>query len=141
MLVGGNLTVSSEPGRGMVIEVTIPVANFPLSRARAGRCRSRCLVPDWIWLMDRNYHGVARIARVILSTHVLVRLKSDISLRRTSGILPDGSTGRSCPAMASPWKSGSPSTSWTWWARRFQRCSVSGVSSLERRRGRSGRSR
>ena len=47
--------------------------------------------PDWIWLMDRNYHGAARIARMIRSTHVLVRLKSDIPLRRTSEILPDGS--------------------------------------------------
>jgi hypothetical protein len=47
--------------------------------------------PDWIWLMDRNYHGAARIARMIESTHVLIRLKSDIPLRRTSEILPDGS--------------------------------------------------
>ena len=47
--------------------------------------------PDWIWLMDRNYHGAARIARMIRSAHVLIRLKSDIPLRRTSQILPDGS--------------------------------------------------
>ena len=47
--------------------------------------------PDWIWLMDRNYHGAPRIARMIRSTHVLIRLKSDIPLRRTSEILPDGS--------------------------------------------------
>jgi hypothetical protein len=45
--------------------------------------------PDWIWLMDRNYHGAPRIARMIASTHVLIRLKSDILLRRTSEILPD----------------------------------------------------
>ena len=45
----------------------------------------------WIWLMDRNYHGAPRIARLIGSTHVLIRLKSDIPLRRTSEILPDGS--------------------------------------------------
>jgi hypothetical protein len=49
------------------------------------------LAPDWIWLMDRNYHGAPRIARMIRSTHVLIRLKSDIPLRRTSEILPDGS--------------------------------------------------
>jgi hypothetical protein len=49
------------------------------------------LDPGWIWLMDRNYHGAARIARLIASTHVLIRLKSDIPLRRTSPILPDGS--------------------------------------------------
>ena len=47
--------------------------------------------PDWIWLMDRDYHGAARIARLIRSAHVLIRLKSDIPLKRTSQILPDGS--------------------------------------------------
>ena len=47
--------------------------------------------PGWIWLMDRNYHGAARIARMTRSTHVLIRLKSDIPLKRTSLILPDGS--------------------------------------------------
>ncbi len=47
--------------------------------------------PDWIWLMDRNYHGAARIARLIRSTHVLIRLKSDIPLKPASEILPDGS--------------------------------------------------
>ncbi len=47
--------------------------------------------PGWIWLMDRNYHGAPRIARMIQAAHVLIRLKSDIPLRRTSEILPDGS--------------------------------------------------
>ena len=47
--------------------------------------------PGWIWLMDRNYHGAPRIARMMASTRVLIRLKSDIPLRRTSEILPDGS--------------------------------------------------
>jgi hypothetical protein len=47
--------------------------------------------PGWIWLMNRNYHGVPGIARMIERTHVLIRLKSDIPLRRTSEILPDGS--------------------------------------------------
>ena len=47
--------------------------------------------PGWIWLMDRNYHGAPRIARLIERTHVLIRLKSDIPLRMTSEILPDGS--------------------------------------------------
>ena len=46
---------------------------------------------DRLWLMDRNYHGAARIARLIARTHVLIRLKSDIPLRRTSPVLPDGS--------------------------------------------------
>jgi hypothetical protein len=47
--------------------------------------------PGWIWLADRNYHGAPRIARMIASTHVLIRLKSDIPLHRTSETLPDGS--------------------------------------------------
>jgi hypothetical protein len=47
--------------------------------------------PGWVWLMDRNYHGAARIARMIRSTHVLIRLKSDIPLKMTSEVLPDGS--------------------------------------------------
>jgi hypothetical protein len=45
--------------------------------------------PGWIWLMDRNYHGAPRIARMIRSAHVLIRLKSDIPLKRISPILPD----------------------------------------------------
>jgi hypothetical protein len=54
-------------------------------------CFPALLAPDWIWLTDRNYHGAPRIARMIQSTHVLIRLKSDIPLKRTSEILPDGS--------------------------------------------------
>jgi hypothetical protein len=54
-------------------------------------CFPALFAPDWIWLMDRNYHGAARIARMVRSTHVLIRLKSDIPLRMTSEILPDGS--------------------------------------------------
>ncbi len=46
---------------------------------------------DRLWLMDRNYHGAARIARLIARTHVLIRLKGDIPLKRISEILPDGS--------------------------------------------------
>ena len=46
---------------------------------------------DRIWLMDRNFPGAARISRLIARTHVLIRLKSDIPLRRTSPILADGS--------------------------------------------------
>jgi hypothetical protein len=45
--------------------------------------------PGWIWLMDRNYHGAPRIARMTRSAHVLIRLKSDIPLKRTSPVLPD----------------------------------------------------
>jgi len=46
---------------------------------------------DRIWLMDRNYHGAARIARLMTRTHVLIRLKSDIPLKKISPVLRDGS--------------------------------------------------
>ena len=46
---------------------------------------------DRIWIMDRNYPGAARIARLTACTHVLIRLKSDIPLKRVSEILADGS--------------------------------------------------
>jgi Transposase DDE domain len=46
---------------------------------------------DRIWLMDRNYPGAARIARLTARTHVLARLKSDVPLKRISPFLPDGS--------------------------------------------------
>ena len=46
---------------------------------------------DRVWLMDRNYPGAARIARLAACTHVVIRLKSDIPLKRISEILADGS--------------------------------------------------
>jgi hypothetical protein len=46
---------------------------------------------DRLWLMDRNFPGAARVARLIARTHVLIRLKSDIPLKRTSPVLADGS--------------------------------------------------
>jgi len=45
-----------------------------------------------IWVMDRNFPGVPRIARMLATgTHLLIRLKSDIPLKRTGDFLPDGS--------------------------------------------------
>ena len=46
---------------------------------------------DRIWLMDGNYPGAERIARLAAAPDVLIRLKSDIPLKRTSPILADGS--------------------------------------------------
>ena len=46
---------------------------------------------DRIWLLDRNFPGTPRIARLIARTHVLIRLKSDIPLKRISPVLGDGS--------------------------------------------------
>jgi hypothetical protein len=44
-----------------------------------------------LFVMDRNFPGVPRIARMIKVTHVLIRLKSDITVTKTGGFLPDGS--------------------------------------------------
>ena len=46
---------------------------------------------DRLWIMDRNFPGTARISRMIARTHVLIRVKSDIPLRRAGDFLPDGS--------------------------------------------------
>jgi hypothetical protein len=46
---------------------------------------------DRLWLMDRNYPGAERIARLTARTHVLIRLKSDVPLKMTSPVLADGS--------------------------------------------------
>ena len=48
--------------------------------------------PGRLWVMDRNFPGVPRIARMLATgTHVLIRVKSDIPLRRSGDFLPDGS--------------------------------------------------
>jgi hypothetical protein len=44
-----------------------------------------------LWVLDRNFPGVARIKRLTAVTHVLVRLKSDITITRIGDFLPDGS--------------------------------------------------
>jgi hypothetical protein len=44
-----------------------------------------------LWVLDRNFPGVARIRRLVAVTHVLVRLKSDITVTRIGNFLPDGS--------------------------------------------------
>lgn len=49
------------------------------------------LAKDQVWLLDRLWHGVRRIAALTARTHVLIRLKSDIPLKRIPGILPGGS--------------------------------------------------
>ena len=46
---------------------------------------------DRIWVLDRNFPGAYRVARMLATgTHVLIRV-SDLALPRTGGFLPDGS--------------------------------------------------
>ena len=48
--------------------------------------------PGRLWIMDRNFPGVPRIARMLATgTHVLIRVKDGITLRRAGDFLPDGS--------------------------------------------------
>jgi hypothetical protein len=48
--------------------------------------------PDRLWIMDRNFPGVARIKTMLATgAHVLVRVKSDIRLPRISPFADDGS--------------------------------------------------
>ena len=48
--------------------------------------------PDRLWVMDRNFPGVPRIAALLATgSHVLIRLKSDIRLPRIGPFAEDGS--------------------------------------------------
>jgi hypothetical protein len=48
--------------------------------------------PDRLWVLDRNFPGVPRIAAMLATgTHVLIRVKSDIRLPRISQFARDGS--------------------------------------------------
>jgi hypothetical protein len=48
--------------------------------------------PQRLWVMDRNFPGVPRIARLVAAgTHVLIRVRDGITLDRIGDFLPDGS--------------------------------------------------
>src|SRR6266567_737452 len=48
--------------------------------------------PQRLWVMDWNFPGVPRIARMLATgTHVLIRVKDGITLKRAGEFLPDGS--------------------------------------------------
>jgi hypothetical protein len=51
------------------------------------------LFTPWrLWVMDRNFPGVPRIkAMLATGTHVLIRVRDGITLRRAGDFLPDGS--------------------------------------------------
>jgi hypothetical protein len=53
----------------------------------------RYLFTSWrLWVMDRNFPGVPRIkAMLTTGTHVLIRVRDGITLRRAGDFLPDGS--------------------------------------------------
>jgi hypothetical protein len=53
----------------------------------------RYLFTPWrLWVMDRNFPGVSRIRDMLATgTHVLIRVRDGITLRRMGDFLPDGS--------------------------------------------------
>jgi hypothetical protein len=53
----------------------------------------RYLFTPWrLWVMDRNFPGVSRLkAMLATGTHVLIRVRDGITLRRAGDFLPDGS--------------------------------------------------
>lgn len=77
-----------------VIPIPLEPRNYAERRTRPGPGEvsaafftSRCP-----WVIDRNFPGAPRIQRMLATgTHVLIRVKSDIPLRRTGGFAPDGS--------------------------------------------------
>lgn len=52
----------------------------------------RLFTPSRLWIMDRNFPGAPRIARMLTTgTHALIRVKDGITLPRIGGFAPDGS--------------------------------------------------
>ena len=53
----------------------------------------RYLFTSWrVWVLDRNFPGVPRIKAMLeTGTHVLIRVRDSITLRRAGDFLPDGS--------------------------------------------------
>ena len=91
-----DLPVTDASTRGMLAVVTGPSGGDKAAAEQALLDRalteySWVFTKSRLWVLDRNFPGVARIARMITVTHVLIRLKSDIRLTKIGGFLPDGS--------------------------------------------------
>jgi hypothetical protein len=91
-----DLPVTDASTRGMLAVVTGPAGGDKAAAEQALLDRALTeyayvFTRSRLWVMDRNFPGVARIARMITVTHVLIRLKSDITVTRIGDFLPDGS--------------------------------------------------
>jgi len=91
-----DLPVTSAATRAMLAVVTGPSGGDKAEAEQALLDRALTEYPhvftrDRLFVMDRNFPGVARIRRMVELTHVLIRLKSDITIRRAGDFLPDGS--------------------------------------------------
>ena len=91
-----DLPVTDASTRAMLAVVTGPSGG---DKAAAEQALLDRALTEYAWVftkgrlfvMDRNFPGVARIRRMIQVTHVLIRLKSDITVTKIGGFLPDGS--------------------------------------------------
>jgi hypothetical protein len=81
----GTLAVVTGPSGGDKAEAEQALLDRALTEYHWVFTRSR------LWVLDRNFPGVARVKRLVKVTHALIRLKSDIPVRRAGGFLPDGS--------------------------------------------------
>jgi hypothetical protein len=82
----GALAVTSGPSGGPKAEGEQALLDTMLTTC------SQIFSPDRVWVLDRNFPGADRVARMLATgTHVLIRVKSDLALPRISGFLPDGS--------------------------------------------------
>ena len=82
----GTLAVVSGPAGGPKAEGEQVLLDTMLIRYRGA------FTADRLWVMDRNFPGADRVSRILATgTHVLIRVKSDITLHRIGAFLPDGS--------------------------------------------------
>lgn len=91
-----DLLVTDASTRGILAVVTGPSGGDKAEAEQALLDRALTGYPQVftkgrLWVLDRNFPGVARIQRMIEVTHVLIRLKSDIPVQRAGDFLPDGS--------------------------------------------------
>jgi hypothetical protein len=91
-----DLPVTDASTRAMLAIVTGPSGG---DKAEAEQALLDRALSEYAWaftkrrlfVMDRNFPGVARLRRLAAVTHVLVRLKSDITVTKIGDFLPDGS--------------------------------------------------
>ena len=91
-----DLPVTGASARGLLAVVTGPSG---WDKAEAGQALLDRALTEYphvftrsrLSVLDRNFPGIARIARMITVTHVLIRLKSDITVTKIGGFLPGGS--------------------------------------------------
>ena len=82
----GTLAVVSGPSGGPKAEGEQALLDTMLTRYPGVFTAGR------LWVLDRNFPGADRVSRMLATgTHVLIRVKSDITLNRIGGFLPDGS--------------------------------------------------